>query len=469
MKKSMTLLLSLIFVSSALLAGCGGNNNTSTTNGEGNKTGTNTVEATNAPATEEPVSEEPFEMTIRHTQVGADKQKRLAILEDVVKKVEGDVPGLTFKLDGVESDVNRKEKLRGEMAAGNPPQVFDLFGSPDSKIYAKENKLLDLTPILEELGIKDKFSNLDPFTYEGKIYGLPIGGSGEGFFYNKEYYNSKGWKAPTTFAELEQQLADIKADGKVPLAAASKAGWVPLMLANHLWSRYAGPEVTAKFATGEAKWTDPQVVAGFAKYKDWVDKGYFKKGELGFEYAEYTTQFTSGEAILLYDGTWKSSVFKPGQSGEGLIGKVGFFNIPPVEGGAGDQTALMRDVNNGYGFSAAVANDPRQLAAVKSFIKNLFNEEMQLRGLVEDGVLPAMKIDQNVLNENITDDLMSEIVAVLNNSQSSFPAFDSLVQADVTTEISNIQIQKLIGGQTTPEKMGEALQKVQEEANAAVE
>lgn len=135
----------------------------------------------------------------------------------------------------------------------------------------------------------------------------------------------------------------------------------------------------------------------------------------------------------------------------------------------GDQTALMRDVNNGYGFSASAGEDERQLAAVKSFIKNMFNEEMQLRGLVEDGVLPAMKIDQAVLNKNITDDLMSEIVAVLNSSKSSFPAFDSLVQADVTTEISNIQIQSLIGGQTTPEKMGEALQKIQEEANAAVE
>ena len=465
MKKGLTLLLSLIFVSSALMTGCGGNNNTKENTAES----TNAPAATNANATEEPASSEPFEMTIRHTQVGADKQKRLAILEDVVGKVQGEVPGLTFNLDGVESDVNRKEKLRGEMAAGNPPEIFDLFGSPDSKIYAKESKLLDLTPILEELGIKDKFTNLDPFTYEGKIYGLPIGGSGEGFFYNKEYYTSKGWKAPTTFAELEKQLADIKADGKVPLAGASKAGWVPLMLANHLWSRYAGPDVTAKFPTGEAKWSDANVVKGFSKYKEWVDKGYFKKGELGFEYAEYTTQFTSGEAILMYDGTWKSSVFKAGQSGEGMIGKVGFFNIPPVEGGVGDQTALMRDVNNGYGFSASVADDERQLAAVKSFIKNLYNEDMQLRGLVEDGVLPAMKMDQAKLTASITDDLMSEIVAVLNSSQSSFPAFDSLVQADVTTEISNIQIQKLIGGQTTPEKMGAALQKVQEEANAAVE
>lgn len=99
-EKGMTLLLSLIFVSSALLAGCGGNNNASSNKGDGNATATNSADATNAPATEEPVSSEPFEMTIRHTQIGADKQKRLAILQEVVKKVEGDVPGLTFKLDG---------------------------------------------------------------------------------------------------------------------------------------------------------------------------------------------------------------------------------------------------------------------------------------------------------------------------------------------------------------------------------
>ncbi|MDP4096772.1 extracellular solute-binding protein [Paenibacillus sp. P96] len=412
---------------------------------------------------------EPFEMTIRHTQVGADKQRRLAILEDVVKQVEEDVPGVTFTLDGVDSDVNRKEKLRGEMAAGNPPDIFDLFGSPDSKVYAQEGMLLDLTPILEEIGIHDSFTSLDPFTYEGKVYGLPLGGSGEGFFYNKAYFEEKGWQPPQTFAEFEQMLADIKADGKVPMAGASKAGWVPLMLTNHLWSRYAGPDVTAKLVTGEAKWTDSKVIEAFAKHQEWVNKGYFKQGELGFEYAEYTTQFTSGEAILMYDGTWKSSVFKEGQSGEGMIGKVGFFNIPPVEGGTGDQTALMRDVNNGYGFSASVADDPRKLEAVKSFIKNLFNEEMQLRGLVEDGVLPSMKLDEAVLNESITDDLMKQIVAVLNTAQTSFPAFDSLVQADVTTEISNIQIQKLIGGQSTPEQAAEQIQKVQDEANAAVQ
>lgn len=121
------------------------------------------------------------------------------------------------------------------------------------------------------------------------------------------------------------------------------------------------------------------------------------------------------------------------------------------------------------GSRQRVADDPQKLDAVKAFIKDFYNEDMQIRGLVEDGVLPAMKLDEKVLTDSITDDLMKEIVAVLNASKTSFPAFDALVQADVTTEISNLQIQKLIGGQTTPEKMAEEPQKVQEEANASVE
>ena len=77
------------------------------------------------------------------------------------------------------------------MAAGKPPEVFDVFSSPDAGVYSKEGLMLDLTPILDELGIKDKFTTLDPFTHDGKICGLPIGGSIEGIFYNKDYFTQK--------------------------------------------------------------------------------------------------------------------------------------------------------------------------------------------------------------------------------------------------------------------------------------
>ncbi|AWP28534.1 ABC transporter substrate-binding protein [Paenibacillus sp. Cedars] len=448
-KKGLALLMSLLFVSSALLSACGDNGAEKPSGG-----------------TEGAASNEPFEITIRHTQVGESKKFRLALLNDVVSKTEEAVPGLKIKLDAVDSEVNRKEKLRGEMAAGKPPEVFDVFGSPDAGVYSKEGLMLDLTPILEELGIKDKFTTLDPFTHEGKIYGLPIGGSIEGIFYNKDYFAQKGLTVPKTLAQLEQIAETIKADGKIPFAQSSKDAWIPLMTTNNLWSYYAGAEVTYGFKTGETKWTDPKVVEGVKKHQEWVEKGYFKKGELGFEYADMRNQIISGEAMMMMDGSWANSVFRdPAQAGD-MVGKIGYFNLPPVN--EGDPVIVMQDANNGYGFSASVAEDPRKLQAVKEFIKNMWTDEMQLRGLKEDGVLPAMKMDLATMNSTSDDPLMQDIFKGVSEIKYSFPAFDALVQADVNTALS-MGIQQVIGGELDAEKMLENVQAAQEAANAAEE
>lgn len=459
MKKSLTLLLSLFFVASALLAGCGSSNDKNTT--DKGSAGTN-----NKPANEAKVSDEPFEITIRHTQIGEAKKFRLAILEDVVKKTQEAVPGLTIKLDGVDSEVNRKEKLRGEMAAGKPPEVFDVFGSPDAALYAKEGLMLDISSILDELGLKDKFTTLAPFTTDGKIYGLPIGGSIEGIFYNKEYFEQKSLTVPTTIAELEAIAEKIKADGKIPFAQSSKDAWIPLMTTNNLWAYYAGPDITYGFKTGETKWTDENMVKAVAKHQEWVQKGYFKKGELGFEYADMRNQVITGEAIMMMDGSWANSVFRdPAQAGD-LVGKIGYFNMPPVN--AGDPVVVMQDANNGYGFSSAVAEDPRKLAAVKEFIKNMWTDEMQLRGLKEDGVLPAMKMDLEQMKTTSDDPLMQDIFKGVSEIGTSFPAFDALVQAEVNTALS-MGIQQIIGGEIDPQKMLENVQAAQDAANAAGE
>lgn len=88
MKKSLLLLLTLVFVASAALAGCG----SSTTD---ESKGTDSASGT---TNEEKV--EPFELTLRHTQVGESKANRLKILQDVFKVTEEENPGLTIKLDG---------------------------------------------------------------------------------------------------------------------------------------------------------------------------------------------------------------------------------------------------------------------------------------------------------------------------------------------------------------------------------
>lgn len=408
------------------------------------------------------LNDEPFEVTIRHTQIGESKKFRLAILKDVVQQTEADIPGLKIRLDAVDSEVNRKEKLRGEMAAGKPPDIFDVFGSPDSGIYAREGLMLDLTPILEELGLKDKIRGLEPYTHDGKIYGLPSGASIEGFFYNKAYFEEKGLHVPKTLAELEQLAEAIQADGKIPFAQSSKEAWVPLMTTNNLWSYFAGSEITFGFRSGRAKWTDPDVVRAFEKHQEWVEKGYYKPGELAVEYTEMRNQIISGEAIMMMDGSWANSVFRdPVQAGD-LIGKIGYFNMPPET--EDSPYIVMNDFNNGYGFSSFMADDPRKLQAVKQFIQNFWTEEMQLRGLKEDGVLPALIIDNEQLLDTVDDPLLQDIFNGVEQIDISYPAYDALVQTPVN-EALGLGIQQMISGAVEPKAMLEALQRSQDAAN----
>jgi raffinose/stachyose/melibiose transport system substrate-binding protein len=91
---------------------------------------------------------------------------------------------------------------------------------------------------------------------------------------------------------------------------------------------------------------------------------------------------------------------------------------------------------------------------------------MQIRGLEADGVLPSMKVDSAKLAKAKVTDLVKEIIAVGNKASGAFPAFDSLVQADVNTALSE-GIQKLIGGQVTAKAMLDSVQKVQSSANSA--
>src|SRR5690606_13795006 len=113
-----------------------------------------TPEATKAPE----VKAEPFTVSLRHIQIGEAQKFRKAILDDVVAMTEAEVEGLKFELDAIEDSVNRFTKLPAEMAAGNPPIIFDLFGGEgDALKYGAAGRLLDLAPILTELGLDGKF------------------------------------------------------------------------------------------------------------------------------------------------------------------------------------------------------------------------------------------------------------------------------------------------------------------------
>lgn len=398
---------------------------------------------------------EPVLLTIRHTQVKDTQKKRLAMLQEVVKATEAKVPGLSITLDGVEDKVNRFEKLRAEMAAGNPPEIFDLFGGTDTKDYVKANRLLELTPILAELGLTDKFYSFEEFTVDGKIYGIPMAGYVEGLYYNKKILADYGIAPPKTWDELLTAAAKLKAQKITPFALAAKDSWVINMMSNTMWIRTAGPHSVEGFLDGSKRWTDPDVMDAFHKYEMLVKKGYLQEGSLALSYAEQQNKFSSGEAAFMFDGSWANTpLLDPEKSA--IIQDVGFMSFPDM-GGPGDGY-INGGWSNAYGFSKKAT--PAQLAAIKEFIKQMYNEPMQKRQLVEEGMPPAMKLqDTSQVNPLIT-----EILQVFASSKGAFPAFDSRIQTKVREKLER-GMQELVGGRTDPASLMADIQKQQEASN----
>jgi raffinose/stachyose/melibiose transport system substrate-binding protein len=456
-KKNVMVILTLILALSTFLAACGKNNN------EASPSASSSGAATESASDSATSSVEPFTLSLRHIQIGDPQKFRKAILDEVVKRTEAEVPGLKFELDGIEDSVNRFTKLPAEMAAGNPPKIFDLFGgNADALKYAKAGRLLDLTPILDELGLKDKFLNVfGQFTLDGKIYGLPIGGSVEGVFYNTELFTQNGLNAPTTFEDLIKAADTLKSKGITPFAMGSQGAWVPNMFVNTIIGRYTNGFPNG-IVTGEVKWNQPEVVAGYSLYEEWIKKGYFTKGELGKTYDDMLNEFASGKAGMMFDGSWRSSAFKEGAVAANMLGKVGFVALPALPNAAGDQTSLNANYSNGYGFSSDL--NENELTAVKAFIKNLYSDEMQLRGLTEDGVLPSMKLSDEAMAQ-VTDPIVKQVLDVMKAAGSTFVHFDAITQKTVYSE-TEAQLQKLIASKSKPQAIGDAIQKVQDLENA---
>jgi raffinose/stachyose/melibiose transport system substrate-binding protein len=214
-----------------------------------------------------------------------------------------------------------------------------------------------------------------------------------------------------------------------------------------------------KVVTGEAKWTDENFVKGFAAYADLVNKDYFTKGALGLAYADQGAQLLSGKAAMVFTGSWDANRFTSDEAGD-LKGQIGYFAFPSITGGAGDQTSINASYSNGFGFSANLNED--QIAGVKTFIANFYNEEIQKRTLIEDKLLPSMKLS----DLSGVDPLISDVLTVMAKASTSWPAFDSITQPAVTAEIG-VGIQELIGKVSTPDKVAAKIQAAQEKANSA--
>jgi alpha-glucoside transport system substrate-binding protein len=123
--------------------------------------------------------------------------------------------------------------IRPRVQGNNPPDIA-LFPQPGLMLdFARQGKLQDLGGMLNMDSLRASLvpGILDTGTLEGKTYGVPMSMNVKSLvWYPKKAFEAKGYKTPTTIAELEALTNQIKADGTTPwcvgLESAAATGWV---------------------------------------------------------------------------------------------------------------------------------------------------------------------------------------------------------------------------------------------------
>ncbi|WP_282202994.1 extracellular solute-binding protein [Kitasatospora fiedleri] len=165
--------------------------------------------------------------------------------------------------DGIET------KVTTALATSNPPDVLDL-GNTQVASFAANGGLKDLTAYAADLKQGQTWlpGLVDPATVDGRLYAVPGFAGARAVIYNKTMWADAGVTAPpTTFAELTDDLAKVK-------AAHPAADFSPLYFPGQNW--YAGMQFVwdagGDLATRSgAKWTaglgSDQAQAGLADFK----------------------------------------------------------------------------------------------------------------------------------------------------------------------------------------------------------
>jgi len=221
---------------------------------------------------------------------------------------------------------NLLSKALTQAASHSLPDILEL-DNPDLQAFASTGALAPL----------DSFANIDKsqyyagplstVTYEGKLYGLPVGNNDLAIIYNKKMFADAGLTPPKTWEDL---LADAKA-----LTHGTTYGFA--------FSAPTTEELTWQFepwlwtAGGSLRHIDsPQSISALKLWVTMVQNGWASKSVLNWEQANVEQQFENGYAAIQENGPWQLPLLKKSGVDFGIIPipvpKEGMSPVPPLGG-----------------------------------------------------------------------------------------------------------------------------------------
>ncbi len=351
-----------------------------------------------------------------------------------------------------------KVTLKLALSEPNGPDVAQVNqGRSDMGAMVQAHLLLPLNDYSAQYGWTNIFStsvtSRNSFTPDGKafgqgnLYGVSPTAEVVGVYYNKGIFAEHGWQIPQTFEEFEALLAEIKAAGITPISFGSLDGWNAIHEFSAIQHLLVTPDYINNLVYGvnNVSFDIPENKKAAEILLNWANSGYFTEGYAGIGYDDSNLLFKGGNGAMTITGSWLA-----GELVTDTDQQFGFFLLPPFEGKSG-----MAIGGVGIPFAIRKTTDKADLAAE---YLNWMVSPRAAELWAKAGMLPAMSLPESadIETDNLFGDTL-EAWETINKNNAVGHYIDWATPTFYDTLVA--ELQKLLGGMSTPAEFTAAVQK----------
>jgi raffinose/stachyose/melibiose transport system substrate-binding protein len=243
----------------------------------------------------------------------------------VIEKFNSEHPNIRVDYEMISSD-QYINTMNVRLLSGEGPDIFEPRYVDNYATLVDEKRLVDTTD-------EAYLSNYDPAAIDmikapdGRVYGIPVDAIAWVMFYNKGIFTKYNLQIPTNWDDYLEVCRVLKENGVAPTIQGCKDLGQNQFVAFDITQFMNQQDQTwsTRLAKGEAKFTDPDVLAQYQKKYDFIKSGYLYEGSIGMTFIQAWQLFCEGGAAMNMGGNWYSAQAFP-QAAPNF--EYGVFAIP---------------------------------------------------------------------------------------------------------------------------------------------
>ncbi|MDR0285338.1 MAG: extracellular solute-binding protein [Propionibacteriaceae bacterium] len=378
-------------------------------------------------------------MELWHNGTG---EKGPAVFEKAVSDFEAAHSNVKINITIVQNE-DFDGKLQTAMAGGTTPDIFLQRGGGKLNDQVKADQVMDITSLIDPQVKSEIGGNWALETLDSKIYAVPMSLQPEGFWYSGNLFKDAGVdaKSITDMTSLSAAVDKLKASSKSAISLGGKDAWPAAHWFYQFALRQCSKDVIQGLV-GAQNFDDPCWLAALQSLADFAKTEPFNSGFLTTA-AQQGAGSSAGmvanyQAAMELMGAWEVGVIGGLTPDKKNLPDLGFFPFPKVDGGKGDQAAMMAGAD---AYSCSI-KAPKECADFLNFL----GAKAQQEGFSEAfSQIPA----NSTASGKVTDPALKAAADALAKSPYTVLWIDSALGQDTGNAV-NAAVVALLAGSADP-------------------